>query len=157
VKRIPLTRGYETLVDDEDYEDLAACKWYADVTPRGYVYAKRTVRANGRRYGVKMHRAILGANDGKHVDHANRDTLDNRRSNLRFATRSENTANSAKRSNNTSGYKGVTWHVQRGKWRAQIAKGDARISLGLFTDAAAAARAYRLAAEALFGEFARAE
>lgn len=64
----------------------------------------------GKAHAVMMHDAIYGpVPDGKMVDHRSKDSLDNRRSNLRDATKGENMWNSGKRRNNTSGYKGVTW------------------------------------------------
>ena len=54
------------------------------------------------------------------LDHANGDGLDNRWCNLRLATYGQNSANAGKRSNNTSGRKGVTWSKRAGKWEAQI-------------------------------------
>lgn len=76
------------------------------------------------------------------LDHINEDKLDNRISNLREATRKQNMQNVRRHKHNTSGYKGVAWHSQRGKWRAYIFDSYQQIHLGLFEskEAAFAAR-----------------
>jgi len=88
------------------------------------------------------------------IDHINGDRADNRLANLRLATRTMNNGNSKRRTDNTSGHKGVYWNAQRGKWQAKIRRKGVEKHLGLFDDKAAAAAAYRRAAESLFGEFA---
>jgi hypothetical protein len=77
---IPLTRGQCTIVDAADYPDLSRYRWHVVFNPdRGTYYAVRNVyRADGTVEKVWMHRAIMQAPPGQQVDHANRDTLDNR-------------------------------------------------------------------------------
>lgn len=87
------------------------------------------------------------------LDHINRNRADNRLSNLREATRTQNLRNSSIRSNNTSGYKGVTWVSEKGKWRAQIFNSYKIHHLGYFDDIEKAAQAYDCKARELFGEF----
>ena len=105
-----------------------------------------------------MHRVVLQRVVGRPltrddiVDHINHNGLDNRRPNLRLATRSQNAANLGPYANNTSGYKGVDFN--RGKWRARIREGGVRYFLGYFETAEDAARAYDTKAHELFGEFA---
>jgi hypothetical protein len=53
----------------------------------------------------------------KEVDHKNRDRSDNRLENLRWATRIENSENTGKRYNNTSGHKNIGWVKERKKWK----------------------------------------
>lgn len=109
MKIIPLTRGYFTIVDDEDYAFLNQWGWSA-VTAHGYIYAVRTSRkSEGKPRCIRMHRAICGTRDGFETDHKNGNTLDNRRGNLREATRIQNMRNRALNKNNTSGHKGVVW------------------------------------------------
>lgn len=86
------------------------------------------------------------------IDHKNRVRDDNRIDNLRDATHSNNSANRLKQSNNTSGLKGVSYHKAAKRWRATIRKEH----LGLFDTREAAHAAYCHAAQAAFGEFARA-
>ena len=89
------------------------------------------------------------------IDHINGDRLDNRFVNLRKATRWQNAVNQGQRKNNTSGYKGVTWHSQAKKWAARIMVNRKSIRLGLFDDPKEAYAAYCTAAIFYFGEFAR--
>lgn len=89
------------------------------------------------------------------VDHIDTDTLNNRPSNLREATKAQNRANRKMPSNNTSGYKGVS---KRGnKWRVQISlEGKTHHKSGF--DTAEAANEYAVAMRKLLhGEFARHE
>lgn len=89
------------------------------------------------------------------IDHKDCDPLNNRWSNLRLATRSQNNANMLRQKRNTSGYKGVDWDKSRQQWRSQISVNGKRIMIGRFNDITTAAAAYRAAAEQHFGEFAR--
>lgn len=89
------------------------------------------------------------------VDHINLDRSDNRISNLRAATSSENKCNTKAKSTNTSGFKGVCWHKQRSRWHAQIAVAGKHKSLGLYGTAEEAHAAYCKAASEIHGSFAR--
>jgi hypothetical protein len=83
-----------------------------------------------------------------HVDHLNRDSVDNRWSNLSASSAKENAKNMSMKSNNTSGVTGVYWHNGKRKWQAQARLGGERKHLGYFTDleiAAEAVRAFRVA------------
>ena len=104
---------------------------------------------------VRMHRAILDVPKGKIVDHINHNGLDNRRANLRVATRRQNAWNKRKRrSKCSSQYKGVMWLKKAGKWQARISCKGRSIVIGYFDDEKAAARAYDARAAELFGEYA---
>jgi hypothetical protein len=92
--------------------------------------------------------------DDCYVDHINRNKLDNRRENLRIASKGENAINSKVPSNNTSGFKGVTWDKSKGKWQAQIMYQQKYIHIGRYTNLADAVEARRIKAVELFGEFA---
>lgn len=83
------------------------------------------------------------------IDHINRNPSDNRFSNLREATGSQNQQNQLKKSNNKSGFKGVAWEKQAGKWRAQINVKGERRHLGFFTDVRVAAASYMSACDEL--------
>ena len=147
MKKIPLTQGKYTLVDEEDYNWLSQWKWYC--SRDGYnEYAR-----NGT-FGVGMHRIIMDAPSGKEVDHIDGDGLNNQKSNLRIVTHQQNRWNYKKPRNNTSGYKGVHWHIQHKKWQAKIKVNVKRIYLGYFDDIKLAALAYNQAAQKYFGEFA---
>ena len=156
---IPLTRGKSTTVDAVD-ANLADVLWTAK--PDSYTtYAHRhEPLGNGKRKTIRLHREILALMlkrdllPGEEVDHIDGNGLNNTRKNLRLATKAQNMANSRKRSDNTSGFKGVCWHEQSGKWRAYIMVGGQQIYLGLFPNVDDAHAAYCAAAEIHFGQFA---
>lgn len=155
MRRVPLTQGYEALVDDADYETVMTVgPWYALVKPdRQTVYAQRNIQCpDGRRSGQYMHKLLTG---WPQTDHRNGDGLDNRRVNLRPATGTQNNANSRPRKDNTSGLRGVRWHEQKRRWHAYIRVNGKRHHLGSYDNPETAGRAYDTAARELFGEFAR--
>lgn len=91
------------------------------------------------------------------IDHIDHDRFNNKWSNLREATASQNLANRPAQTNNTSWFKGVSWSKQKQKWRAQICVMRTRKHLGVYATPEAAHMAYVTAAKAYFGEFARAQ
>jgi len=99
-----------------------------------------------------MHRLIISAPEGLHVDHRDHDGLHNWRTNLRLCTVAENQHNQGRRADNTSGYKGVCRH--EGLWQAQIRNRGVIHYLGRFPSPEEAAAAYNKAALAYFGAFA---
>lgn len=90
------------------------------------------------------------------VDHKNLNGTDDRWSNLRLATKSQNAANAPAPKSNTSGFKGVSFDKRIGKYRSYIRNGNRQQHLGYFDCAEKAAAAYRAAAGKVFKEFARA-
>ena len=102
-----------------------------------------------------MHRLIIGTPDGRATDHKDSDGLNNQRVNLRICDPSQNSSNAVIRSDNTSGFKGVSWRKNRRKWLAQIQHDHRVIHIGQFSTALEAAIAYDEAARKLHGEFAR--
>lgn len=102
-----------------------------------------------------MHRVLLGVGNEEFVDHADGDGLNNRRYNIRIATPLENNRNIGPSKLNKSGFKGVSWYGQSGKWRAIISLNGKRISLGLHETKESAHAAYVEAAKKYHGEFAR--
>ena len=157
---IPLTQGQFAKVSLRCYEDVVRFKWHAYWSPgtRSF-YARRTVNyfACGRRTAdmVLMHRYILGLEkgDGRSGDHENHDTLDNRDSNLRIASPTEQSRNRRIPKNNTSGFKGVQRYPDG--WRFRIFADGKRFCSKAYatpTDAFTARCAMLVAAH---GEFAR--
>jgi phage-related protein len=141
-------------VDEEDYAELSKYRWRLDVDVRTS-YAVRRVKKGGKCTFVRMHRQILDAQPGEFVDHRNCDGLDNRRSNLRIATRAENARNCRVWLKNRSGVKGVSWDAQCARWQAHIRVNGHGIKLGKFRTIELAAEAYRAASQRYHGEFGR--
>lgn len=144
-------RKWQVMVDDEDYEWLNQYNWRAnhDGTVLGWMGTSKD-----KQRPILIHRLILNAPEHLEVDHIDGNRLNNQRSNLRLATSSQNKMNRGPRKDNTSGYKGVSWHSQRLKWTARVKAGQKYIHLGLFDSKEAAALAYNSAARLLHGEFA---
>lgn len=157
-KVIQLTKGYSTIVDDEDYDFLMQWKWYAR-EHRKTCYATRSqsveeFRGSGRKQ-EHMHRAILGLTTkdmDKIVDHINHNGLDNRKSNLRICNADQNAWNMLKH-RGSSKYKGV-FRLADNRWGSVITYKKAKIRLGAFDNEEDAALAYDAEAIKLFGEFA---
>jgi len=101
-----------------------------------------------------MHRVIMNPPKSMLVDHKNRNTLDNRRCNLRICSRSQNNSNCIDK-NNGDHFKGIWFHKQSQKWCAEIMINSKRIYLGIFITPEEAALVYNEAAKKYFGEFAR--
>lgn len=91
----------------------------------------------------------------KRIDHRNNIRHDNSWDNLRLSTQAENNRNKSMHSNNTSGYKGVSWNTRRKKYVAGITFEGKYIYIGQFDNAQDAAIAYDEMAITLFGEFSR--
>jgi hypothetical protein len=137
----------EAIIDREDIEKCKGRKWR--LNKDGYVVTGLLE--------IYLHHVILGTQPSKAFDpnHIDGNKLNNRRSNLRICTRSQNHANRQVFINNISGFKGVSFHKKENKWRAQICKNYQRYELGEFADKYDAAKAYNNAAIHLFGQFAR--
>lgn len=90
---------------------------------------------------------------GMYIDHINGYSWDNRVFNLRLATNAENLRNRGKQTNNTSGFKGVTWYRPSGKWKSQCKVNSKNFHLGYFDTKEEASAAYESFASKAFGEF----
>ena len=147
---VPLSGGQVAKVDRDDYPLVANGGW--TLVRIGRVnYARRSVKhPDGIWRNEYMHRLILRAET---VDHRNGDGLDNRRSNLRPATRAQNLQNIS-RPPGESGFRGVEHYPKKGKWRANIGYGGKCIRLGYFNSPEDAAHARDAKARELHGEFA---
>lgn len=141
---IPLTRNQIAIVDVDDYELVNTRLWTAH-NNYGNWYAIR--KENG--IDIKMHRLIMGFPPGL-VDHRNRDGLDNRRKNLRLATKSTNGMNRP----GVGIFKGIHFDRWTGRWRAEIRVRGRRIRIGRFDTINLAAAAYDKVAKEQFGDFA---
>jgi len=116
------------------------------------------VRIAIKRKQYKAHRLIYLYHHGRipeNIDHEDGNPLNNRISNLRECTLSQNNLNRGKHKRNTSGYKGVTWVERLGKFSSRIQINDKRLFLGYFDDAKSAHLAYINAADKHDKEFIR--
>ncbi len=151
MKKILLTHGQFTLVDDEDYEWLNQWKWCAQFNPKTNSYY--AVRSEKNKVKI-MSRVIMGEPKDLLVDHRDRNTLNNQRNNLRIATRSQNGRNSKKHRNNTLGFIGIFRKKGSKKWKAHISVNGKMIYLGMFCSKLEAAKRYDDEAKKIGGEFA---
>jgi hypothetical protein len=153
---IPLANGKGfAVIDAADYDLVVGYRWYLrpNKTRR---YATASIPGEDGKYrSVQMHRLLLNAPAPFDVDHRNGDGLDNRRVNLRLATRMQNSHNRRKYKITTSKYRGVWYDKSRKKWRAQIMLEYRSIYIGQFATENEAARAYDETAKRLLGEFTR--
>lgn len=160
MRRIPATKGYAILCDDEDYEHLSAFKWYAHNTagkgkksavPRP---ARRKPKwQDPKRQVVFLVHELLGkAPQGQVIDHINGDPWDNRRVNLRFCTVGQNCHNQRRPRKACGAAKGVYWFHKA--WIVKISCEGARYQFGSWDNMVAAELAYDALALHLHGEFA---
>lgn len=144
------SKGEEFYFDLEDYDLIKNYCWY--VSDERYVkaYVPELSRI------ASIHRIITGLDDISYdIDHKNGELSrhDNRKSNLRVATRSQNQMNKGRQKNNTSGIVGVGWHKATNKWTAYIAVNKRQIYLGLFDRKEDAIKARKEAENKYFGEW----
>jgi hypothetical protein len=160
MSKIKLSKGYEAIVDAEDLPVLTKHKWHVMISAdKSQVYARRSVyMGNGRTLKVYMHRQLALAERHEQVDHINGITLDNRKKNLRKCTQAENTYNTKRRTNNTSGYKGIykkKYSSGRQVYCSSIQYNGKSIHIGTFDKIDDAIKAYDKKAKELFGKFAK--
>ena len=136
------------IIDTEDLDKIIQYKW--TLSSWGYAQARSN---NGDT--LLMQRVVLDEYSPSNIpDHIDRNPLNNCKSNLRIANKSDNAANSSLSTNNTSGVKGVSWNKNANAWRAFITKDGVRHELGHTKDFNAAVKKRLLAEKELFGEFA---
>jgi len=130
-----------------DIEDIPLVEGkHFRINPKGYVIA-------GHKPIKLLHRLIMNVPHNAIIDHADMNTLNNCKSNLRICDRSKNGMNRKSPKSNTSGYKGVIFH--KNYWNAQISASGKHIYLGNFKHKEAAAYAYNFMAKQLHKEFAQ--
>ena len=145
-------KGEEFYFDLEDYDKIKNYCWHIDKD--GYVCTSDY--NNGKNNHKKMHRLIMNCIDADYdIDHKNGKLSkhDNRKFNLRIATRSQNNMNHDLRNDNTSGVTGVVWNKNKNKWHSRIFINNKRISLGYYTKFEDAIKSRKEAEEKYFGEF----
>ena len=143
------SKGEEFYFDLEDYDKIKDICWYLHTTYGGYKKLEGVDVNTGKVVGFT---AVIGC---KNYDHKDRNTLNNRKENLRQATRSQNARNQSLPINNTSGVIGVGWHKRKQQWQVRIHdKTNHRKCIGYFSNKDDAIRARLLAEKEYYGEFA---
>jgi hypothetical protein len=139
----------EFYFDLEDYDKIKDYCWIEDIGTTGY----RSIRARvpGKNKKVIMHWVIM---EEKWYDHIDRNPFNNRKNNLRKATKSENNRNCSISKNNISGIIGVSLDKRNNNWRARITVNRKEIALGSFKDKKDAIRVRLKAEKKYFGDFA---
>jgi len=152
MKLIKLTRGKQTIVDDEDYDELNKYKWQALYNNNNY-YAVRTVgeKGNTLRKQCRMHHVIIGTPLGMETDHINGNGLDNRKANLRVCTHMENGRN--RRISKGKRFKGI--HKHGNGFRVKLKINKKNRFFGTYPTEREAAWLYNKLAVMYFGKFAR--
>jgi len=146
--KLPLIRGGFTQVSPDDYEKFSPYR--RGISARGYVRGW----VDGK--PVYLHRLIAGTPKGKDTDHRDGDKLNNRRSNLRVCTRSQNNANRQKPSRGKyTKYAGVYWSAQNKAWMVRLGSREDQEYIGYFRTPVEAAKAYDFSASRRYGEFAK--
>jgi hypothetical protein len=155
MKRIKLTRGKHTIVDDDDFERLSKHKWQAVKGGKKLISwrACRSETVNGKKKHIPMSNEIMPPQKGFVVDHKNNDSLDNRKENLRFATLSQNQHNKRKQTGNHR-FKGIYFNKRYKIYSASINFNYKARHIGYYKTDVEAAKAYDVVAKELFGEFA---
>lgn len=153
VAYVPLSKGYEAIIDVEDAQFVGRFNWTVVVKKCNRIYAWRNIRRNGKQTTIYLHREVMNAQRGQEVDHIDGDGLNNRRVNLRITTHQQNLCNQLLRTTNKSGFKGVSWAKDRSKWRAQITVNYKMKYLGSFKTKEMAHAAYIKASMDMHCEF----
>jgi len=129
--KIPLTKGKFALIDKDDFDFISRFKWH--IHSKGYA-----VKAGINHSKCFMHKLIMNTPDGMVCDHINRDRLDNRKSNLRNCTKSEDLKNRTPK----HGMAGITYRKDRKVWQSQICIDGKTKYLGTFRDKLSAYKNY---------------
>lgn len=150
----PKFGSHEVFVDDADYERIVSFKWVVRIR-RGAKYALRNIRTADCRSSREMHKEIMGDLPKGFVwDHRDGNGLNNCRSNLRPATRSQNNFNVHRQPIFSSRYRGVWWDSLTQRWRSKIVFNGKKVHIGYFKDEMQAAVARDIACLKHHGEFA---
>lgn len=147
---IPLRNGEELMLEPRDLWVFSFYHW----TPVRRTRTTYLQRRSRERHTVHFHREIIGAPDHLVVDHVNGIGLDNRRSNLRLATRAQNNRNRGAPSNARIPLRGVDFHRGTGYFRARLKVGDTDVHCSFHRTPEEAARVWDAVAIKHFGEFA---
>lgn len=159
-------KGYDVQIDEEDWDKVSQYRWSVHTTSikrNRQVYFIANVVINTKHTTIPLHRfihfGVIDIQNNKLVDHINRDTLDNRKCNLRLVSSAENSWNKGRMQQSSSPYKGVLWYKRGNKWTAAIYTKlengkTVRLHLGYFTSPEEAAKVYDRKAISMRGEYA---
>ena len=141
--------GDKFIIDTNMYEMVKDYCWRKD--PNGYIVANSRDSTNKI---IRIHRLIMDVMDKPNIliDHKNWDKSDNRKENLRYSTKSQNNINIKRKSNNTTGYTGVT-RSKNNKYLARISFNGRRYNLGTYENIENAIKARHEAEKQLHGEW----
>jgi hypothetical protein len=151
--------SFDVLVDDSDWVVISQYKWVVNKSEKNTMPYMRTAvkQPNGKRKWIRLTHMIMPPTPGTTIDHISCDTLDNRRSNLRYATKTEQSRNRRKFKSNKSGSKGVYFEnfVKTRPWRASICVDYKAINLGRYSTIEQATEAYAEASKQYHGSYGR--
>lgn len=154
-RRIYLGAGEWTILDVADFYRFGNLNWSLNGNKKKFYAVSGIKDKDGNFKMVRLHRLIMNAPKHLLVDHKKGNSLDNRRANLRTATRSQNMFNTKKRENTSSRFVGVSFDKRYGVWEAYITHRRKKRFLGYFKKEVDAARAYDTSAKKYRGDFAR--
>lgn len=153
VKKLRANKEFEVILDSKGLELFNKFNWSVRINKnvfylyRCILFKRKPIRT------IHFHREVLGISDNKVlIDHINHNGLDNRLTNLRICSHSQNTANTRKIINKSSKYKGVSWHRKNKMWTARVRK-FRNLNIGSFDSEKKAAMAYDYFAIKAFGDF----
>jgi hypothetical protein len=148
-----IIKGIEIQIDDDEIWRLEKYSYHLSKHRNKY-YLMRSKRENKKQVSYYLHREIMNCPKVMQIDHINRNTLDNRKCNLRICTCSENAHNSTKKRTNKSGFKGVYFDNTRKLWASQITLNRKCYPLGRYKTIKEARNAYKKGALKYHGIYA---
>lgn len=137
------------LCDVDDWDKLKNFRWHLS---HGYATTNMPRSSGSTQKTKRFHSFLLNTDHGLMCDHINRNKLDNRKSNLRVVTATENVLNRDIYRNNTSGYRGVSFNKPKNKWAARLTYNKKVIALGYFSEIMDAVEARRAGEIKYFGK-----
>lgn len=155
MRSITLTQGKSATIDTEDYKSISKFKWFAKKDGKNS-YACRSIFVKGKGGTIMMHRQIMDkCPKGKEIDHIDGNGLNNRRSNLRIVSKSQNQLNAGLRIDNSSGFKGVSWDKRHKMWYAYARLSGKQVNLGRYTKITEAVTAYEIFTDRHYKQYKR--
>lgn len=131
VTLVTLTKGYIAVIDTVDLPKIVNFTWFASTSRKNYIYAATNLRTENKLRVVRLHQILLGKKQGMVIDHKDHNTLNYRRSNLRYCTNKQNLENrKGPEVDSFSGFRGVTKHTKKknGKtyvyWASQVCQNE---------------------------------